>query len=261
MTELTERSDANGPLLDQTTVLFGSNLGHANAHAPRDLPILVAGGEHRRGQHIVHSGAVNAPLCNLFVTMLQSMGVETDSFGQSSRSADLGLTGVETGAACERGVAPNDHSSEYHTGVSKKALKRLTELKEGARIKEMLVDFIRRLTSSFVAVSLTLMALSACTSGPMTMAEMVCCADHHDECEMVGQKACCGGDLQSDLGVLAAERSDTFLVAPVASQLVAAPPHQATVLLPLDTSTFLEALSGFEDARSRPSQLSTVLLI
>ena len=126
----------------------------------------------------------------------------------------------------------------------------------------MLVDIARRLASSFVAVSLMLMALSACASGPMTMAEMVCCADHHDECEMVGQAAsCCGVDLQSDMGVLAAERSDTTLVAPVASQLVATPPHQATVPLPLDTSPFVETLSGFDDARSKPSQLSTVLLI
>ncbi len=127
----------------------------------------------------------------------------------------------------------------------------------------MLVDFARRLISSFVAVSLMLMALSACASGPMTMAEMVCCADHHDECEMAGQAAsCCGVDLQSDMGVLAAERSDMTLVAPVASQLVVTPPHQATVLMsPLDPSTFIEALSGFDDARSRPSQLSTVLLI
>ena len=140
--------------------------------------------------------------------------------------------------------------------------KRLTGPYGGARIGEMFFDIARRLTSSLIIASLTLMALSACASGPMTMAEMVCCADHHGECEMAGQAAsCCGVDLQSDMGVLAAERSDTILVAPVASQLVAAPPHQATVPLPLNTSTFLEALSGFEDARSRPSQLSTVLLI
>ena len=120
---------------------------------------------------------------------------------------------------------------------------------EGATIGEMAVDFARRLTGSFVAVSLTLMALCACASGPMTMAEMVCCADHHDECEMAGQAAsCCGLDLQSDMGVLAAERSDTTLVAPVASQLVVTPPHQTPVLSPLDTSTFVEALSGFDDA-------------
>ena len=84
MTQLTERTDANGSLIDQTTVLFGSNLGNANAHTPVDLPILVAGGGFSHGQHIAHGGEYNAPLCNLFVTMLQNMGVETDAFGQST---------------------------------------------------------------------------------------------------------------------------------------------------------------------------------
>lgn len=86
MTQLSERSDSNGPLIDQTTVLFGSNLGNANAHTSHDLPILVAGGGYRHGKHIVHEGEENAPLCDLFVTVLQSMGVETESFGQSSGS-------------------------------------------------------------------------------------------------------------------------------------------------------------------------------
>ena len=84
LTELGERSDANGPLIDQTTVLFGSNLGNANAHTPVDLPILVAGGGFSHGQHIVHEGGHNAPLCNLYVTLLQNIGVEADAFGQST---------------------------------------------------------------------------------------------------------------------------------------------------------------------------------
>jgi hypothetical protein len=84
LTQLSERGDANGSLLDTTTVLFGSNLGNANSHQPKDLPILVAGGGYRHGRHIVHEGAQNAPLCGLFVTLLQSMGMEAESFGQST---------------------------------------------------------------------------------------------------------------------------------------------------------------------------------
>ncbi|HIE94509.1 MAG TPA: DUF1552 domain-containing protein [Acidobacteria bacterium] len=83
LTDLGAKSDANGSLLDQTTVLFGSNLGNANAHTATDLPILVAGGGFSHGQHVVHEGE-NAPLCNLYVTMLQHLGVETDQFGQST---------------------------------------------------------------------------------------------------------------------------------------------------------------------------------
>ena len=44
VTELAARNDSDGNLLDSTTVLFGSNLGNANAHTSHDLPILLAGG-------------------------------------------------------------------------------------------------------------------------------------------------------------------------------------------------------------------------
>ena len=84
LTRLSERVDTNGSLLDQTTVLFGSNLGNANSHVAKNLPILIAGGGFRHGQHIAHDTEQNAPLCNLFVTMLQTMGMETESFGQST---------------------------------------------------------------------------------------------------------------------------------------------------------------------------------
>ena len=76
--------DAGGSLLERTMVLFGSNLGNANAHTAADLPILLAGGGFSHGTHVVHEGGHNAPLCNLFVTMLRNMGVEADSFGQST---------------------------------------------------------------------------------------------------------------------------------------------------------------------------------
>jgi len=89
LTQLRERTDANGPLLDQTTVMFGSNLGNANSHTSDDLPILVAGGDFSHGQHIVHEGD-NAPLSNLFLTMLQDHGVETDAFGQSTGTLSWG---------------------------------------------------------------------------------------------------------------------------------------------------------------------------
>ena len=82
--DLQARGDASGSLLDRTTVLFGSNLGNANAHTAVDLPILLAGGDFAHGQHVAHGGEHNAPLCNLFVTLLQAMGVESDSFGQST---------------------------------------------------------------------------------------------------------------------------------------------------------------------------------
>ena len=71
-------------LLDSTRVLYGSNLGNANSHEAKKLPIMVAGGEFEHGKHVAHEGETDAPLCNLYVTLLQSMGLEIDAFGQST---------------------------------------------------------------------------------------------------------------------------------------------------------------------------------
>jgi hypothetical protein len=78
-------------MLDQTMVLYGSNMGDANMHDNTNLPIILAGGGFRHGQHVVFRRDNNTPLCNLFVTMLQRMGVETDAFASSEGT----LTGLE----------------------------------------------------------------------------------------------------------------------------------------------------------------------
>ena len=90
---LKRAEDANGPLLDTTTVLMGSNLGNASAHHWRDLPILLAGGRYRHGQHLVAGGAglENSRLSNLFVHIARQMGVDTASFGSSDATSLKGL--------------------------------------------------------------------------------------------------------------------------------------------------------------------------
>lgn len=71
-------------LLDRTTVLFGSNMGDANKHDNTNLPIIVAGGGLKHGTHHAFKPDNNAPLSNLFVTLLQRLGVEADRFGSST---------------------------------------------------------------------------------------------------------------------------------------------------------------------------------
>ena len=75
-------------LLENTTVLFGSNLGSANNHSTSKLPIILAGGGFKHGQHLVvaprDDPEQNKPLSNLFVTILQRMGMETERFGNST---------------------------------------------------------------------------------------------------------------------------------------------------------------------------------
>ncbi len=84
--QLAETKDGADRLLDRTMVLFGSNMGDANTHDNTNLPILLAGGGFKHGQHLAFRHDRNKPLCNLFVTMLQQMGIETDAFSSSSGS-------------------------------------------------------------------------------------------------------------------------------------------------------------------------------
>ena len=81
-------------LLDRTMVLYGSNLGDANAHATTNMPILLAGGGFRHGQHLAFDQASNYPLPNLFVSMLQRLGVKADVFATATGAMrGLELTG------------------------------------------------------------------------------------------------------------------------------------------------------------------------
>lgn len=88
--KLGRKQEKGRPLLDDTMVLFGSNLGNANSHDTRNLPILLAGGGFRLGQHAAFDSDNNTPLCNLFVSMLQQLGIETGTFGSSTGT----LTGL-----------------------------------------------------------------------------------------------------------------------------------------------------------------------
>jgi hypothetical protein len=73
-------------LFDRTMVLYGSNLGNANTHVTTNLPVLLAGGGFRHGQHLGFDRERNYPLPNLFVSMLQRMGIEADKFATSTGS-------------------------------------------------------------------------------------------------------------------------------------------------------------------------------
>lgn len=81
---LAESKEGGQRLLDRTMVLYGSNMGDSNTHDNTNLPILLAGGGLRHGRHLAFSRDQNTPLCNLYVTMLQQLGIETDRFSSST---------------------------------------------------------------------------------------------------------------------------------------------------------------------------------
>lgn len=89
----TREPNTDASLLDSTSVLMGSGMGNANAHTNHDLPIVLAGGGFKHGEHkrFPSEARRRVPLCNLFVSMLQQFGVETDTFSTSTGT----LTGLE----------------------------------------------------------------------------------------------------------------------------------------------------------------------
>lgn len=81
---LKSTEESGETLLGQTMVLQGSTLGHAGKHDNRNLPVLLAGGGFQHGSHLKFDRERNTPLANVYLSMLQRMGVETDRFSSST---------------------------------------------------------------------------------------------------------------------------------------------------------------------------------
>ncbi|MCY2975023.1 MAG: DUF1552 domain-containing protein [Planctomycetota bacterium] len=95
LTSLQNVQETNGALLDHTQILYGSCLGNANSHSNRNLPLILAGGGFRHGSHLGFDESNNTPLAKLFVSMLQNLNIESDSFGDTRGS----LNGLESKAS------------------------------------------------------------------------------------------------------------------------------------------------------------------
>jgi hypothetical protein len=92
MAKLKQTKEQGDSLLDRTMIMFSSNLGNAANHSTKNMPVLFAGGGFKHGQHLAFNADDPPPLSNLYVTMLQRLGIEADKFGTSTGT----LTGLET---------------------------------------------------------------------------------------------------------------------------------------------------------------------
>jgi len=87
--KLKSTPDGDGSLLDNTVYLYGSGMGNSSLHDHENLPILVAGGAAcgmKGGRHIQYKEGT--PLANLHLTLLDRVGVQVDSFGDSKGKID-----------------------------------------------------------------------------------------------------------------------------------------------------------------------------
>jgi hypothetical protein len=82
--KLKRSREGDATLLDRTMVYLGSNLGDASRHSTKNLPILLAGGGFQHGRHLAFTSNQAPPLCNLYVSMLQRLGIEVDTFNSGT---------------------------------------------------------------------------------------------------------------------------------------------------------------------------------
>jgi hypothetical protein len=84
--KLKDIKEGDKSLLDNSMVLFSSDLRDGNRHSPRNLPIVLAGkggGKIKTGQHLIFEK--ETPLANLYLTMLNALNIEQDKFGDSTK--------------------------------------------------------------------------------------------------------------------------------------------------------------------------------
>ncbi|MFN5732963.1 MAG: DUF1552 domain-containing protein [Planctomyces sp.] len=83
LTKLKSADEGGVSLLSQTMVLLGSHM-HSGGHDNRNLPVILAGGNFRHGQHLAFDRTSNTPMAQLYVSMLQQMGLAAERFSSGS---------------------------------------------------------------------------------------------------------------------------------------------------------------------------------
>lgn len=91
LTTLAAAKEGESNLLDRTQILYGTCMGSANSHSNVNLPVFLAGGGFKHGQHLAFDTKHNHNLATLYVSMLQRLGIGTDAFA----SAKTTLKGLE----------------------------------------------------------------------------------------------------------------------------------------------------------------------
>jgi hypothetical protein len=84
LASLRDFREGESTLLDSTSIVYGTNMGNANAHSNDNLPVLLAGGGFRHGQHLAFDQKQNYPLPKLFVSLLQRLGIDEDKFSTTT---------------------------------------------------------------------------------------------------------------------------------------------------------------------------------
>lgn len=85
LTKLKNIREGNGTLLDNCMIVFGGGISDPDRHSHDDLPVILAGGGGgtlKRGRHLKLRN--DTPMCNLYLSLMERMGVKTSRFGDST---------------------------------------------------------------------------------------------------------------------------------------------------------------------------------
>ena len=88
--KLRSTPDGDGSLLDHLMIVYGSSMSDGNDHLLQNLPILLVGGgrgQLRGGRHFRYPEAT--PISNLFLTLLDKLGIAVEKFGDSTGKLEL----------------------------------------------------------------------------------------------------------------------------------------------------------------------------
>lgn len=90
LTTLDSIDEGNGSVLDNSLILYASNLGDSNNHMQVDLPVILAGGGNMGIQGDRHIALeMDTPITNLYLQMLGKVGIEMEEFGDSTGVTDV----------------------------------------------------------------------------------------------------------------------------------------------------------------------------
>ncbi|MDE3156235.1 MAG: DUF1552 domain-containing protein [Acidobacteriota bacterium] len=103
LAKLKSLPEGDSNLLEQSLVIYGSPMGDSNLHNHRRLPLFLAGhaGGRLRG-HVHIKAADDTPMANVWLSVLRTLGVEKEKFGDSVQAMDLNPSFAATTAADRR---------------------------------------------------------------------------------------------------------------------------------------------------------------
>jgi hypothetical protein len=85
--KLSKTQDGDGTLLDHSIMMFGSSLSDGDMHSPLELPTVIVGGANgslRGNEHIQYAPDKKMPMSNLYVTLLDKLGINVTKVGDST---------------------------------------------------------------------------------------------------------------------------------------------------------------------------------